>query len=50
MAYLIIVWPYLWKMLLFKENLPVLKDNMAVFKEILVCKDNIAVLAKFSHI
>jgi hypothetical protein len=33
MAYLRIVWPYLRKMLLFKDNFPVLEDNMAAFKE-----------------
>jgi len=33
------------KMLLFKDSLAVLKDNMAVFKESLVCKDNVGLLA-----
>lgn len=32
-------------MLLFKDSLAVLKDNMAVFKESLVFKDNIDFLA-----
>lgn len=33
----------------FKKSLAVLKDNMAVFKESLVCKNNIGFLALSSH-
>ena len=33
--------PYLRTLLLFKASLAVPKDNMAIFKESLVCKDNI---------
>jgi hypothetical protein len=40
-----IIQPYLRKMLLRKDSLAVLMDNMAVFKESLVCKDNTGFLS-----